>query len=98
MDVATYLAIAVPKHQTSELLMPMLEVYHRELTARGVQRYGIDQLVEDYRHTALATLGVIIFALGSLEFIGPSFEMIVDEVMGNAVAGVEAVHGFDLLS
>jgi len=39
-----------------------------------------------------------VFALGSLEFIGPAFDAIVSEVIGNAVAGVEAVNGFALLS
>jgi len=98
LDLATYLVIAIPKRHTSTLLMPLVELYHRELLANGVKGYSLNQLVQDYRYTALATLGVMIFALGSLEFIGPSFEIIVDEVMGNAIAGVEAVNGFDLLS
>ena len=98
LDLATYLAIAIPKRHTSTLLMPLIELYHRELIANGVKGYSLDQLVHDYRYAALATLGVMIFALGSLEFIGPSFETIVEEVMGNAIAGVEVVNAFELLS
>ena len=64
----------------------------------GVKGYSIDQLVQDYRYTALSTLAVMIFALGSLEFIGPSFETIVDEITGNAIAGVDMVNGFDRLN
>ncbi|NQW16722.1 MAG: phosphotransferase [Chloroflexi bacterium] len=98
LDLSTYLAIAIQKQRTSELLLPAIKSYHRELTANGVQGYGLTQLIEDYRHAALATLGVMVFALGSLEFIGPAFDAIVSEVIGNAVAGVEAVNGFALLS
>jgi aminoglycoside phosphotransferase (APT) family kinase protein len=97
MDVATYLAIAVPKRHTDQLLMPLIEVYHRGLLGNGVQGYSIEQLIHDYRYTALATLGVMVFALGGLMFAETSLEMIVEEVLGNAIAGVESVEAFDLL-
>jgi aminoglycoside phosphotransferase (APT) family kinase protein len=98
LDVAIYLAIAIPKRPTSTMLMPRIELCHRELIADGVKGYAIEQFIRDYRYAALAALGVMIFALGSLEFIGPSFETIVKKVMGNAIASVEVVNGFDLLS
>ena len=98
LDLATYLVIAVLNRHTASILMPPIELYHRELLVNGVKGCSIEHLVQDHRCTALSALGVMIFTLGSLEFIGPSFETIGGEVMGDAIAGVDMVNGFDLLS
>jgi hypothetical protein len=62
MDVAYFLGAIFDRETRRANEIPLLRGYHRDLLSYGVEGYGFEQLLDDYRHYSFAQLAVAIAA------------------------------------
>lgn len=58
MDVAYFLSGALDRETRAKLEPELLQGYHQDLQAGGVEDYSFDDLMQDYRHYTFAALAV----------------------------------------
>ena len=62
MDAAYFLGSALPREVRKTLEHNLLEEYHKDLMAKGVKNYPLDELLKDYCHYSFAAAVVAIAA------------------------------------
>ena len=96
-DVAYFLSGGLAPQQRKAHEMELLRTYHRVLTERGVQGYGFDQCLYDYRALTLACLGYDVAVLGSLDLAGQRGEELFTTVLQRRIAAITDLNAGELL-
>lgn len=96
MDVAYFLGAIFDRETRRANEIPLLRAYHGDLLAYGVEGYGFDQLMDDYRHYSFAQLAVAIAATVIVKRTDRGDRLFMHMITGAAHQALDN-HGLDLL-
>ncbi|MSR14572.1 MAG: DUF1679 domain-containing protein [Gammaproteobacteria bacterium] len=96
MDLAYFLGGAFDRDTRRAHERPLIEGYHRELTAYGVKDYSFDHLMNDYRHYSFAVLAVAIAATVIVKRTERGDRLFMHMINGGAHQALDN-HALDLL-
>jgi Ecdysteroid kinase-like family len=96
-DLAYFLSQSLPVSERRAHERQLLDAYHKELCASGVDDYPLDDLWRDYRRAVLFCFCYPMTAAGQLDLVNERAVGLVRTIMERAVAAIEDLDATELV-